>query len=322
MAGIASGLLFPPSRAGTADMSPRVFKSRKQTAPITPVEEFYVEDISGPPASLKRGPQGWRLAVNGKVDNPLVLDYARVLARPSVKRIITLSCIGNPVGGHAMGTAEWEGIPLGELIKESGPHFFAGGLVFKGEDGYQDAIPLKHAFHPGALLAYKMNGQPLPLEHGFPLRLLVPGYFGIKQAKWVREIEAVRDAPQGYWQKRGWSEKAKVKVFSRIDWPENGEWLFARSAALRGVAFAGDRGIQYVEVSADGEKTWTLADLSPPLSEYAWTLWSFTCAFPKAGVYRLAVRAADRYSGRQEEGPRDPFPSGASGIHRIEVNVA
>jgi hypothetical protein len=305
-----------------ADMVPRVFKSRKLPLPITPVEEFYIEDYSGPPKSLRRGADNWRLTLKGKVDHPLTLNYRQILARPSVKRIITLNCIGNPVGGRAIGNAEWEGIPLKDLIDEADPYFFSNTLIIKAEDGYFESIPLRKARHSGAMLATKMNGKPLTLNHGFPLRLLIPGLYGIKQMKWIKEIEVANHRPKGYWHKKGWSKQAKVKIISRIDLPENNEVLRSRQTVLKGIAFAGDRGIQYVQVSIDGEKTWSLAQLEKPLSPFSWVFWKFPCTFHRPGRNRIAVRAADQYSGLQQDDLRDPFPSGTSGIHRIEVMVS
>ncbi len=317
---LLAGLALLPARA-LADMVPRVFKTRKRTLPITPVAEFYVEDYAGPPDSLKQGADAWRLEIKGRVDNPLVLSYNDILKRPSVKRIITLNCIGNPVGGQAIGNAEWEGLALRDLIKETDPHFFSSTLILKAEDGYYESIPLKKARHPGAILAYNMNGAPLTLNHGFPLRLLVPGLYGIKQMKWIREIEVSNKPHKGYWHKKGWSKKARVKIYSRFDVPENETTLGSRKTVLHGIAFAGDRGIQYVQVSIDGERTWSLAKLQAPLSLYSWVFWSHAVTFPRPGTYRLAVRAADLYSGLQQDDLRDPFPSGTSGIHRISVNV-
>ena len=314
-------LIFLPFKA-LADMVPRVFKTRKHPLPITPVDEFYVEDYSGPPKSLRQGAEDWRLTVKGKVDRPLTLNYKQILSRPSVKRIITLNCIGNPVGGRAIGNAEWEGIRLKDLIDAADPHFFSSALILRAGDGYYESIPLRKANHPAAMLAYKMNGQPLTLNHGFPLRLLIPGLYGIKQMKWVVEIEVANHSPKGYWHKKGWSKKARVKIISRIDIPENNETLRSRQTVIRGIAFAGDRGIQYVQVSIDGERTWSLAQLEKPQSSYSWVFWSLPCTFPQRGHYRIAVRAADQYSGLQQDDLRDPFPSGTSGIHRIEVLVS
>jgi hypothetical protein len=305
-----------------ADMVPRVFKSRRLPLPITPVEEFYIEDYSGPPKSLRQGAGNWQLTIKGKVDHPITLDYRQILARPAVKRIITLNCIGNPVGGRAIGNAEWEGISLKDLIDTADPHFFSNTLIIRAEDGYYESIPLRKARHPGAMLATKMNGKPLTLNHGFPLRLLIPGLYGIKQMKWIVEIEVAGHRPKGYWHKKGWSKEAKVKIISRIDSPLNNEVLPSRQTVIKGIAFAGDRGIQYVQVSLDGEKTWSLAEIEKPLSPYSWVFWKFPCTFARPGRTRIAVRAADLYSGLQQDDLRDPFPSGTSGIHRIEVLVS
>ena len=128
--------------------------------------------------------------------------------------------------------------------------------------------------------------------------------------------------PKGYWHKKGWSKQAKVKIISRIDLPENNEEMRSRKTVIKGIAFAGDRGIEYVQVSIDGEKTWALAELEKPLSPYSWVFWEIPCTFHRPGRTRIAVRAADQYSGLQQDDLRDPFPSGTSGIHRIEVMVS
>lgn len=309
----------PHSFTPVVDMQPRVTAPAGAVTPITPNNEFYVEDIHGSPKSLN--PETWRLQITGEIDRPLTLSQDQIRKRPTVRRMITLSCIGNPVGGHALGNAVWEGIALKDLLEEADPDFFARTLIFKGADGYHDSIPLSRGRHPGALLAHTMNGKPLPREHGYPLRLLVPGLYGIKQVKWIQEIEVSRETHTGYWQKRNWSAEGKVKIMSRIDYPKNGSWVQGSSTVLRGIAFAGDRGIQYVQVSTDGERSWSLARLEKPLSPYSWVFWSFPLKLPRFGRYSVAVRAADQYSGLQDDRQRDPFPSGTSGIHRIHFNA-
>ncbi|CAI2717466.1 molybdopterin-dependent oxidoreductase [Nitrospina watsonii] len=302
-------------------MTPDIARPDGALSPITPTKQFYVEDISGPPDTLPRDASAWTLNLTGDIAHPETLRYDDILKHPAVTRTITLNCIGNPIGGYAIGNAEWSGLPLKELIDAADPDFFADTLVLKGADGYHDSLPLSAARHPGALLVHSMNGEPLTRDHGFPLRVLVPGYYGIKQVKWLQEIQIQNGPHTGYWQERNWTQSGRVKIFSRIDHPEHGEWLETRRTTLRGIAFAGDRGIQYVQVSLDGEKSWSLAQLEKPLSPYAWVFWSFPVTFPRSGRYRLAVRAADRFSGVQRDGARDPFPSGTSGIHRIDVKV-
>ena len=252
----------PSSTAPTSEMTPRWAPPGKHTPAITPTDAFYIEDLSGPPKSLQAGAADWQLQITGSVHHPLTLSSQQLLARPSVQRIITLSCIGNPVGGHAMGTAVWQGVPLRVLLREADPKFFAKTIILKGADGYHDSIPLNQS--KNALLVYQMNGEPLTRQHGYPLRLMVPGLYGIKQVKWLREIEVSDQSHMGYWQKRHWSKTARVKIMSRIDSHRDGEWVPVRNTVIRGIAFSGDRGIQYVQVSLDGERSWQLAHLEKP----------------------------------------------------------
>jgi len=310
---------FTPDIARVAGMQPKVKIPTGAVAPITPNSEFYIEDIHGPPKPLNA--HNWNLKITGKVDQPLTLSLDQIRKRPTVRQIITLSCIGNPVGGYALGNAEWEGIALRDLLDEADPDFFTKTLIFKGADGYHDSIPLNRGRHRAALLVHTMNGEPLSREHGFPLRLLVPGLYGIKQVKWIREIEVTNEIHTGYWEKRNWSRDGNVKIISRIDFPKNESWVHGSKTVLRGIAFAGDRGIQYVQISTDGERSWSLAQLEKPLSPYSWVFWSFPMNLPRPGRYSIAVRAADQYSGIQRDGQRDPFPSGTSGIHRIQFNA-
>ena len=302
-----------------ADMQPKASAPTGAVTAITPNSEFYVQDIHGLPKKLKA--ESWRLKITGKVDQPLTLSLDQIRQRPTVRRIITLSCIGNPVGGYALGNAEWEGISLGDLLDEADPDLFTKTLIIKGADGYHDSIPLSRGRHHSALLAHTMNGKPLPREHGFPLRLLVPGLYGIKQIKWISEIEVSNETHVGYWEKKNWTREGKVKIISRIDYPKNDAKVRGSKVVLRGIAFSGDRGIQYVQVSTDGEKSWSLAQLEKPMSPYSWVFWSFSMKLPRSGRYSIAVRAADLYSGIQRDGQRDPFPSGTSGVHRIQFDA-
>ena len=316
--GVFGYLKKKPGIVRVSGMKPKTTAPTGAVTPLTPNSKFYVEDIHGPPKPQHA--ETWDLKITGKVDHPLTLSLDQIRKRPTIRRIITLSCIGNPVGGHALGNAEWEGVSLKDLLDEADPDFFTKTLIFKGADGYHDSIPLSRGRHHAALLAHTMNGEPLPREHGFPLRLLVPGLYGIKQVKWIREIEVSNERHTGYWEKRNWSRDGTVKIISRIDFPKNDSRVRGSKTVLRGIAFAGDRGIQYVQISTDGERSWSLAQLEKPLSPYSWVFWSFPMELPRRGRYSIAVRAADQYSGIQHDGQRDPFPSGTSGIHRIQFN--
>lgn len=193
-----------------SDMTPDIARPTGKLSPITPVKRFYVEDISGPPDALPRNASSWTLRLAGDITRPQSLRYDDIIQRPSVTRIITLNCIGNPIGGYAIGNAEWTGLPLARLIEDMDPDFLADTMVLKGADGYHDSLPLSAAKHPGALLVHGMNGQPLTRDHGFPLRVLVPGYYGIKQVKWLQEIRIQNGPHTGYWQKLNWTDRKSV----------------------------------------------------------------------------------------------------------------
>ncbi|MEK7848898.1 MAG: molybdopterin-dependent oxidoreductase, partial [Chloroflexota bacterium] len=189
-----------------------------------------------------------------------------------------------------------------------------------GEDDYSDSFPLEKALEPGTLLAHRMNGEPLTPPHGFPLRALVPGIYGMKNVKWLREIEVVDYDFQGFWQERGWSDQAVIKTISRLDLPGGGDYRAGEVATIGGVAFAGGRGISRVEVSTDDGRTWKPAQVRPALSPYTWVLWLQQWS-PAPGHYEILVRAADGLGQLQDAEEREPLPDGASGYHRIVVRV-
>ncbi len=192
------------------------------------------------------------------------------------QNITTLSCISNELNGDLAGTAEWTGLPLRDLLKEAGVDPAAVDIVFRAADGYDDSIPLAQAMHPTTLLVTGMNGEPLPPDHGFPARLIVPPIYGMKNVKWVQRIEAVDNDYQGYWQTRGWSDPAPYQIWGRIDTPASGEEIPAGPAVAAGVAAAGDRGIFRVEISLDEGATWADATLEPSINpDFTWVRWVF-----------------------------------------------
>jgi len=186
-------------------------------------------------------------------------------------------------------------------------------------DGYSDSFPVKRAMAGDVLVAYKMNGVSLPEAHGFPARIIVPGIYGMKHVQWLTEIELVDHDYQGYYQKQGWSDDAIVKTMSRIDLPGHGETIQGRDYTVRGLAFAGMRGIQQVEVSTDGGKSWQLATLDPAISPYAWVFWFYPWMIPSPGRYTIVVRATDGTGRLQSSVEQKPAPDGATGQHEITV---
>jgi DMSO/TMAO reductase YedYZ molybdopterin-dependent catalytic subunit len=281
---------------------------------ITPTEDFY--QVSKNPFDPELSAQGWQLEVFGSVETPLTFTYDLVTRLAFVEQYATLACIDNPVGGNLIGTALWRGVPLKDLLDRVSVEDGVVDIVFHAADGYSDSIPLERAMKDGTILVYQMNGEPLTPTHGFPLRLLVPGIFGMKNVKWITRIEAVKYDFKGYWQKRGWDDRAEYKTMSRIDIPES---TVRESSIIAGVAFAGDRGIRRVEVSTDGGKSWEPAELKPALSEYSWSLWHREWSPQQAGQYNLRVRATDGRGEVQTSQPAPPDPSGATGLHSVKV---
>jgi len=289
---------------------------------VTPVAGFYhvSKNIVDPTVNVA----AWALAVGGLVEAPFTLRYADLTSLPAVQQYTTLQCISNGVGGDLMGNAEWKGVPLRALLEQARLKPGVVKIVFKCADGYADSIPLAKALAPETLVVYEMNGEPLTPPHGFPTRIIVPGLYGMKNAKWVTAIHAVDTDFQGYWQEQGWSDVARYQTAARIDTPNRGATIAPSLDAtlVGGVAFAGDRGISRVEVSFDSGVTWQPAGLKPPLGKFTWVQWTATWNPTKAGDYYLKVRATDGAGALQTAGQSDPFPNGATGYHWIRVEVA
>ena len=255
----------------------------------------------------------WTLSIEGMVDKPLSLRYADLQNFPQRKIVATLECIGNPVGGESIGTAEWEGIPLHLLLKEVGANLGAIDLVIHAKDGYSDSLSLSRAQETDVLLALKMNGVPLPPDHGYPARIIVPGFYGIKNVKWLTQLEVVNYDYKGHWQQEGWSEDAAIKPMSRIDQPGDRQTIQERSFKIRGIAFAGRSGVGLVEVSTNASKTWHTANLEPKQSPHSWTFWNYDWQVPKSGEHVIVVRATDGNGHSQSTKSGD--------LHAISVEV-
>lgn len=307
-----------PGRAGVLD---RLFGHHepKVTLPITPNDEFYVTSYRSPPTIRIND---WSLSIKGLVERPITLDYAQLLAKPAVSQIVTLECVGNTVAGEFISTAAWEGVPLKSLLEEAGARANAYDVVFRAADGFSDSIRFDRAMAGDVLLAHRMNGVPLPQGHGFPVRVIVPGHYGMKSVQWLTEIDILDRDYKGYYQQKGWTEEAIVKTMSRIDLPGHGTTVRGLHQRIQGLAFAGTRGIRLVEISVDGGAQWMATTLEPPLAPSAWVLWSYTWVVPAPGRYTLVVRATDGSGKIQTSIEQDPAPDGATGHHEISVTVA
>ncbi|MEV4518148.1 molybdopterin-dependent oxidoreductase [Dactylosporangium sp. NPDC049525] len=264
----------------------------------------------------------WRLRIKGMVGRPLELSFDDLLRRPLIERDITLNCVSNEVGGPYVGTARWLGVSLADLLREVRPAAGADQLVARSVDGMTIGTPLSVVLDGrDAMLCVGMNGEPLPLDHGFPVRMLTPGLYGYAGAcKWVTELELTTfDAYDAYWVQRGWAARGPVKTASRIDRP----LPFARPAAgtvhVAGVAWAQGRGVASVEVQVD-DGPWQAATLLPAPTNDTWVQWRLDWA-ATPGSHLLRVRATDKTGAVQTADRVTPFPDGATGWHSVTVTA-
>ena len=324
---VSSGTVIPidspPTETNPQDL-PAVFSDARISnlvgSEVTDSRVFYRVDIDPIPPQLNLGQ--WSLKITGKVNNSVTLDKDGLMALPAKDEYATLECISNTINPPAalISNAKWTGVSLAGLLNQAGLTSDAKYVVFHCADGYTVGIPLDRAIRPEALLAYKMNDETLPNEHGFPLRTIVPGIYGMMNAKWITGIEVVDYAYLGYWQDRGWSNDARINTTSLIYYPSP-QAQVSDPIPIAGVAFAGDRGISKVEVSVDGGRTWNLATLKAPRSPYSWVLWAYAWTPTNKGSTTVTVRAYDGAGTVQNALAEQSFPNGASGLHSIQVTV-
>ena len=299
---------------------------------ITPTYLFYRIDIN--PIVPEVAVNSWNLQVKGMVDNPLKLSYEEIRSMPAIEEFVTLECISNKIGGDLTGTALWKGVPLKDILQKAKIASSVKYIVFRCSDGYDVGIPLDKGLMEETILAYEMNLAPLTSKHGFPLRAIVPGLYGMMNPKWITEIELVDKVYEGYWQRNGWTNIAEYNTGSSIVIPGQApirhrfrgldeipsSYSSNGRVPIAGIAFGGNRGISKVEVSTDGGKTWKTAKIKEPLSQYTWVLWT-AGVIPKerVGNYKIVVRATDKKGQVQISELRKPFPDGATGYHTISV---
>jgi DMSO/TMAO reductase YedYZ molybdopterin-dependent catalytic subunit len=267
-------------------------------------------------------PATWRLRIHGMVRNPIEISWDELLRRPMVERYMTLACVSNEVGDDLIGNALWLGTPIKALLDEAGPLPGADQVVQRSADGWTCGSPTA-LLRDGrdALLAVGMNGEPLPVAHGFPARMIVPGLYGyVSACKWITEIELTRFADfDAYWVPRGWSALGPIKTQSRIDTPRTGASRSAGPITVAGVAWAQHRGIAKVELQVD-DGEWAEATLASTVSDDTWRQWSHVWA-ATPGRHVLRVRATDLDGVTQIANVAPPAPDGATGWHQVEVDV-
>ena len=285
---------------------------------FTPNERFYRVDTALLVPAVTA--EDWQLRIHGMVDRELTLTYDELLARPLIERDVTLTCVSNPVGGHYLGNARWIGARLRDVLREAGVRPGADQLVARSVDGFTVGTPTA-ALLDGrdAMLAVGMNGEPLPISHGFPVRVVVPGLYGyVSATKWVVDMELTTfGAYDAYWIQRGWAQQAPIKTESRIDVPRGS--VSAGQREIAGVAWAQHTGIEAVEVQID-DGAWLSAELAPQDTTDTWRQWRYAWdATP--GQHQIAVRATDRDGAIQTPDPAEPSPDGATGYHTVSVSV-
>ncbi len=291
---------------------------------VTPNDTFYRIDTALITPAIDV--DTWQLKVTGMVDHEVTLTFAQLVEMPLIERYVTIACVSNEVGGHLVGNAKWTGVRLSDVLDMAGVQAGATQIVPRSSDGWTAGFPtawITDPAHPrDAMIAIKMNDAPLPAQHGFPARLIVPGLYGyVSATKWLTEIQLTTlEAVDAYWVPRGWAKEAPILTQSRIDVPRGNASVNAGPVAVAGVAWAPDRGIEKVEVSVD-DGDWQAATLATEIAPTTWVQWKWTWQ-ATSGSHVLAVRATDGTGTVQTADVTSPAPDGARGYHRIQVQVS
>ena len=318
------------SLSGSGDIFADLALTSLVASEVTPNDQFYQVDVNIVTPIVDANT--WKLKVKGLLNNPLEITYEELKSMSAVEEYATLECISNKIGDDLISTALWKGVSLKSILEKVQVKPEATYIVFRCYDGYDVGIPLERGLLEGTILAYEMNGIPLPAEHGFPLRAVVPGLYGMMNAKWITEIELVDKVYEGFWQRQGWSNNAEYQIHSTIVLPGRalksrfGDFgslrvMLGSKVPIAGIAFAGDRGISKVEVSMDGGKSWETARIKNPLSSNTWVLWAIDWNPAVEGRYSIVVRATDKTGKVQIVELQNPFPSGSTGYHKVDIMV-
>jgi DMSO/TMAO reductase YedYZ molybdopterin-dependent catalytic subunit len=322
LAGGGVALLRKLYRAATFSYDGTQYKGRI-VQPITPNDLFYcvTKNVVDPHVNVDL----WHLEVNGLVQNPATYRFLDLKGFNQVEQETTLMCISNGLDAGLMSNAVWKGIALRDLLDPAGPMADAQRVRLFGVDNYTDTIPIGKALEPTTLLVWEMNGKDLPHRHGYPLRAIVPGYFGEKHVKWLTRVELTGANAKGFYEAQGWGPDFITPTRSRIDVPGH-ESRFSLGQLsgpiqVKGIAYGGDRGISRVEISDDDGETWTDAKIDYPGTKLTWALWGYDWRPDAPDDYTLVVRATDGEGEVQEwEEDRNPF-SGVTGFHKISVHI-
>jgi len=334
--GAGALMAFGASALGLQRISTLGYDGKRPKRPVQPVTDnatFYsvTKNLADPQIT---DPTVWQLEITGDVATPLTLSFADLMALPAVDETATLACIGNQLGGGLLSTAVWHGVPRQALIDRAKPAPDVTEILFTASDGYTNTIEFDKIAAEGVIIAYGMNGEPLPQKHGYPARIITPGRYGEKHVKWVTRITLQKGHTKGFYESQGWDGPAVVKTLSRIDYPVKGDTVTPLlPITVTGIAFAGLRGVSKVEVTTDGGNTWQPATITTNPSPQSWSLWDFPWTPPKSGAYKLGVRcyegngtpgrieAAGSGGALQPTKEEQNFPSGAAGIHFIDVTA-
>ncbi len=283
---------------------------------LTPADRFYLIHTAIALPTIE--PDDWRLRIHGLVDREVTLTFQDLLARKRTEAWVTLNCVSNPVGGDLIGNAWWSGVRLAAILDELGVSPDADAVLQTSDDGWTCGTPLAALTDErDAMLAIAMNGRPLPVEHGFPVRTIVPGLYGFVSAcKWVVDIEVTRfDRIEAYWTDKGWAEQAPVRLASRIDVPRDGSSVPAGEVRVGGVAWQQRVGIRQVEISLDGG-AWEAVSLGKAPTIDTWVQWAGTVTVVP-GEHVLRVRATSADGEVQTGAERGVVPDGATGWHEV-----
>ena len=296
---------------------------------VTSIADFYVQSAFPqpeiPPEDVRSS--RWQLSISGLVDAPISLSLSDIQSQPTEEVYWTLACIGNQAGGELLGNARWQGTRLLPLLNRVGVMPDARAFALRGADGYETGVTRAELLHPDTMLVYGMNGEPLPAQHGYPLRILIPGKYGQKQPKWLTEIEALAEPIAGHWERQGWSDRANILTHAlsrqvqqeRVSIRNRHLTGTSGEVAIAGMALASAQPIDRVDVSKDGGMTWEPAEISLPPTPYEWTLWRHRWQL-QPGDYTLMARAV---VGDETQPLDDIIPlDGNQAVLAIDVAIA